>query len=61
MCVCVCMYVCMYVCTYIHTQVKDRAVIHTTDEERKCLTPPGLQAEIDILVSQFPKGRSFVR
>ena len=45
----------------LKVKVKDRAVIRTTDEERKCLTPPGLQAEIDILVSQFPKGRSFVR
>ncbi|KAL5471476.1 hypothetical protein EMCRGX_G029596 [Ephydatia muelleri] len=45
----------------LKVKVKDRAVISTTDEERKCLTPVGLQTEIDILVSQFPKGRSFVR
>ncbi|KAF7269692.1 phosphoglucomutase 3-like protein nst [Rhynchophorus ferrugineus] len=41
--------------------VENRAVITTTDAERKCLTPDGLQREIDSIVSKYPKGRSFVR
>lgn len=41
--------------------VKDRRVIVTTDAERQCLAPPGLQDQINILVKNFPNGRSFVR
>ncbi|XP_050303430.1 phosphoacetylglucosamine mutase [Anthonomus grandis grandis] len=41
--------------------VQDRTVITTTDAERKCVTPEGLQDEIDKIVSKYPKGRSFVR
>lgn len=41
--------------------VADRSVITTTDAERKVLTPDGLQAGIDELVAQYPRGRSFVR
>ncbi|XP_044266690.1 phosphoacetylglucosamine mutase [Tribolium madens] len=41
--------------------VQDRNVITTTDAERICVTPEGLQAEIDALVAKFDKGRSFVR
>ncbi|XP_071530798.1 phosphoacetylglucosamine mutase [Panulirus ornatus] len=41
--------------------VADRAVITTTDAERKCVTPDGLQSTIDKIVSGFSKGRSFVR
>ncbi|EFA09778.2 phosphoacetylglucosamine mutase [Tribolium castaneum] len=41
--------------------VQDRNVITTTDAERVCVTPEGLQAEIDALVAKFDKGRSFVR
>lgn len=40
---------------------QDRNVITTTDAERICLTPPGLQDEIDSIVSKYSKGRSFVR
>lgn len=36
-------------------------VVKTTDFERKCVSPEGLQREIDCLVAQFSKGRSFVR
>lgn len=41
--------------------VKDRNVITTTNAERHCLTPVGLQEEIDKIVSKYPRGRSFVR
>lgn len=41
--------------------VQDRTVITTTDAERKCVTPEGLQEEIDNIVAKYPKGRSFVR
>lgn len=41
--------------------VPDRSIITTTDAERKCITPVGLQKEIDQAVSRYPKGRSFVR
>ena len=42
-------------------RVADRTVIETTDAERKCVQPQGLQNAIDELVKNFPKGRSFVR
>jgi len=42
-------------------RVADRTVIQTTDAERKCVQPQGLQSAIDELVTKFPKGRSFVR
>ncbi|KAL1513777.1 hypothetical protein ABEB36_003142 [Hypothenemus hampei] len=41
--------------------VQDRTVVTTTDAERKCVTPKGLQEEIDRIVSKYPKGRCFVR
>lgn len=41
--------------------VQDRNVITTTDAERICVTPEGLQKEIDSLVAKYDKGRSFVR
>jgi len=42
-------------------QVKDRMAVETTDFERRCVSPPGLQEAIDSLVTSTPKGRSFVR
>merc|ERR1712137_82362 len=42
-------------------RVADRNVIQTTDAERKCLQPVGLQNEIDALVAKYNRGRSFVR
>lgn len=42
-------------------QVKDRMVVKTTDFERKCVNPIGLQAAVDVLVANKPHGRSFVR
>ena len=45
----------------IKVQVKDRNVVQTTDAERKCVKPAGLQEAIDKVVTKFPNGRSFVR
>nr|CAD7262585.1 unnamed protein product [Timema shepardi] len=39
----------------------DRRAIETTDAERKCDKPPGLQDTIDSLVAKFKNGRAFVR
>ena len=41
--------------------VQDRNVVHTTDAERICVKPEGLQDAINETVSKFPHGRSFVR
>lgn len=41
--------------------VSDRNAITTTDAERVCVTPAGLQDEIDKVVAKYPRGRSFVR
>ena len=41
--------------------VKDRNIITTKNAERYCLTPVGLQEEIDKTVSKYSRGRSFVR
>lgn len=42
-------------------KVADRAVVTVTDAERQCVTPVGLQAEINRVVANYPQGRSFVR
>nr|CAD7585616.1 unnamed protein product [Timema genevievae] len=39
----------------------DRRAIETTDAERKCDKPSGLQDAIDSLVARFKNGRAFVR
>jgi len=41
--------------------VSDRGIFETTDAERKCVKPEGLQAAIDELVAGFERGRAFVR
>ncbi|CAG9794766.1 unnamed protein product [Diatraea saccharalis] len=41
--------------------VKDRNAISTTDAERRCTSPEGLQTRIDEIVSTYKSGRSFVR
>lgn len=41
--------------------VKDRTMVTTTDAERICVTPNGLQEEINCLVGKYAKGRAFVR
>lgn len=45
----------------LKVKVLDRMVVTTVDAERRCLTPAGLQEEIDKTVSKYPKGRSFIR
>ncbi len=42
-------------------RVSDRTVIKTADAERKAVSPQGMQAEIDKIVSKYDDGRSFVR
>ena len=39
----------------------DRTAFQTEDFGRVCVKPVGLQAEIDDIVSQYPKARAFVR
>lgn len=41
--------------------VPDRSVFVTTDQERRLLSPIGLQDKIDAVVKQYKQGRSFVR
>jgi len=41
--------------------VRDRALVTTTDAERRVVTPVGLQDGVDALVAKYAKGRSFVR
>lgn len=45
----------------LKVKVQDRNVITTTDAERVCVTPLGLQEEIDKLVTNYKRGRAFVR
>ena len=42
-------------------KVTNRNLIATTDAERRCVSPPGLQEAIDRMVGEVPKGRAFVR
>lgn len=42
-------------------KVQDRNVFVTTDAERVCVKPEGLQDELNKLVSKYKRGRSFVR
>lgn len=41
--------------------VPDRNVFKTTDQERKLISPPGLQDKMDILINKIENGRAFVR
>ena len=45
----------------LKVKVSDRNVVQTTDAERKCCSPPGLQAAIDQAVRKYHSGRAFVR
>ncbi|CAK0863311.1 unnamed protein product [Prorocentrum cordatum] len=45
----------------VKVKVADRSLFETTDAERVCVKPEGLQAEIDALVRLHPQGRAFVR
>lgn len=42
-------------------RVADRSQVTVTNAERQCVTPAGMQDEIDVVVKKYPKGRSFVR
>uniref|UniRef100_A0A8D8L5B8 Phosphoacetylglucosamine mutase n=2 Tax=Culex pipiens TaxID=7175 RepID=A0A8D8L5B8_CULPI len=42
-------------------KVEDRNVFTTTDAERVCVKPEGLQDAINEIVAKYPRGRSFVR
>lgn len=42
-------------------KVQDRNIFETTDAERKCVKPEGLQERIDELVRKYKRGRAFVR
>nr|UEK51569.1 NST-like protein [Parasacculina yatsui] len=48
-------------CRQLKIVVPDRNMFTTTDAERKCVTPAGLQQDIDALVDGYTCGRSFVR
>lgn len=41
--------------------VPDRTIFKTASAERQCLSPVGLQDEINKAVAKYPNGRSFVR
>lgn len=41
--------------------VPDRNLFRTEDAERRLLSPPGLQQQLDDLVLRYKGGRSFVR
>jgi len=45
----------------VRVEVPDRSIFKAYDAERKLESPPGLQAKIDALQSQYNKGRSFAR
>ncbi|KAM9840181.1 phosphoacetylglucosamine mutase [Aulostomus maculatus] len=45
----------------LKVKVSDRRVIDTTDAERRTVSPPGLQDNIDRLVKKYSQARSFVR
>lgn len=45
----------------IKVKVADRNIITTTDAERQCVTPIGLQDEINKVVAKYSQGRSFIR
>lgn len=46
----------------IKIAIQDKSLIKTVDAGRRCCSPPGLQAEIDALLTGFgPRARSFVR
>lgn len=45
----------------LKVKVKAREAVKTTDFERQCVAPSGLQEEIDALVGRTANGRAFVR
>jgi phosphoacetylglucosamine mutase len=45
----------------LKVNVKNRSLFKTEDAERKLVSPAGLQAKIDELVSKYKDARAFVR
>jgi phosphoacetylglucosamine mutase len=45
----------------VRVEVNDRSIFKTTDAERKLVSPPGVQDEIDRLCANYRMGRSFAR
>jgi phosphoacetylglucosamine mutase len=45
----------------VKVKVKDRNIFETTDAERICVKPDGLQIKINEVVKKYSKARSFVR
>jgi len=45
----------------IKLPVQDRSIIVCNDDETIALSPPGLQAQLDIAMSTIPNSRCFVR
>mmetsp|Transcript_5945 Transcript_5945/g.36829 ORF Transcript_5945/g.36829 Transcript_5945/m.36829 type:complete len:567 (+) Transcript_5945:3033-4733(+) len=45
----------------LKVKVEDRTRILTSCAETRCISPPGLQEEIDKIVAQVERGRAFVR
>ncbi|CAD0205498.1 unnamed protein product [Chrysodeixis includens] len=48
-------------CRQLKVTVQDRNAISTTDAERQCTSPEGLQSRINELVTTYKDGRAFVR
>ncbi|XP_038219448.1 phosphoacetylglucosamine mutase [Zerene cesonia] len=48
-------------CRQLKVTIQDRNTITTTDAERKCVSPEGLQERIDELCGAYASGRSFAR
>nr|QBG82659.1 N-phosphoacetylglucosamine mutase [Heortia vitessoides] len=48
-------------CRQLKVTVQDRNAIATTDAERRCTAPEGLQAAVDALAGKYASGRAFVR
>lgn len=47
--------------TRLFSYIQDRNMFETSNAERICTRPVGLQTMIDAIVSKYPMGRSFVR
>eukprot|EP00879_Flechtneria_rotunda_P020590 GHRR01021665.1.p1 GENE.GHRR01021665.1~~GHRR01021665.1.p1 ORF type:complete len:503 (+),score=168.16 GHRR01021665.1:54-1562(+) len=45
----------------LKVHVADRHQIVTTDAERSCVSPAGMQESIDAVVAEYPHGRAFAR
>lgn len=50
-----------YACRQLKVKVPDRRAIQTTDAERQCTLPVGLQEAINSSLCKFPNSRAFVR